>query len=492
MLFHSGIFIFGFLPVVLLLAAALCRLQDRRWLHLWLLASSLFFYSWWNITYLPLIIISAAVNYYIGVRLIERQEKRLLITGVALNLLLLGYFKYAGFLVLNINGITGAGLDIPEIILPLGISFFVFQKIAFLADCYTGKVTRTPSPLSFGVFVTFFPQLISGPIVHQADIMPQLTRKNLITAQTVAAGLVLFTLGLFKKVFIADNLALYTDPLFATAETRPLAMIEAWTAMLAYSFQIYFDFSGYCDMALGLAKMFGIRLPLNFFSPYKSASLIEFWRRWHITLSRFLRDYLYIPLGGNRRGEARRIGNLILTMLLGGLWHGAAWTFVFWGCLHGIYLCINHLWRKWQNAPHIPRVLAMALTFLAVSFAWIFFRATSVETALSISTALISFNGSLMPAGADSALRMLFSPQMANLAFPVLITCGVIAFFMPNTMEIMRKTRPYIGISPVAPVKTIFTWKPGLATGLIIGTLLALSLMKVLYEPSKVFLYFQF
>lgn len=495
MLFNSATFIFGFLPVVLLGSLVLSRLPNRICLHLWLFVSSLFFYAWWNPAYLPLILGSIAFNYIVGKRLLEKPDRRLLALGIGANLLLLGYFKYTGFLIENANAVFSTALPAPDIILPLGISFFTFQKIAFLVDCHRKKIAGALNLLNFGLFVSFFPQLISGPIVHHAEMMPQFNRQKAIGGETVAAGLSLFALGLFKKIFIADSLGLYATTLFGVAETRELAASEAWIAMLAYTFQIYFDFSGYSDMALGLGKMLGIRLPLNFFSPYKAASIIDFWRRWHMTLSRFLRDYLYIPLGGNRKGQARRYLNLMITMLLGGLWHGASWTFVIWGGLHGAYLAINHMWQSFSS-KRLPSIAAHMLTFFAVAVAWIFFRAPDERTAFAMIRSLFSFGG-LDPYQAfftaQSPLRQSFSASDANLALPLVLVCALICAFAPNSVEIMRKSKPFFGMGRgVRLEKSGLVWSPGLKWGILAGGVFGICLLKVLYEPSNVFLYFQF
>ena len=259
--------------------------------------------------------------------------------GIGLNLGLLAWFKYANFLAASINNLAGTSLSFGDIVLPLAISFFTFQQIAFLVDAYRGLADE-PNIGRYGLFVTFFPQLIAGPIVHHAEILPQYAQRDSIRlkADNLSIGLTIFAVGLFKKVVFADSMGAYADTVFqAAALGDTVSFVSAWAAAAAFSLEIYFDFSGYTDMAIGIARMFGVRLPLNFDSPYKSTSIIDFWRRWHITLSRFLRDYLYYPLGGNRNGTGRRYGNLMVVMLLGGLWHGAAWTFVFWGALHGLF-----------------------------------------------------------------------------------------------------------------------------------------------------------
>src|SRR6266403_2077476 len=386
MLFSSYTFLFQFLPATVLAFAAARRHSPRAGIMV-LAGASLFFYGAWRPVYLLLLIASIAVNFALGLRMEDPLRRRAIGSlGVALNLAGLCYFKYTNFIFDSLNVLTGAPLPFVNIVLPLGISFFTFQQIAYLVDVMRGaKVER--DIVSYTLFVSFFPHLIAGPLVHHAEMIPQFKRgRSGRSAVLAARGLAIFAAGLFKKVVIADNLAQFVSPVFAHLDAGGgVTTSWAWLATLAYSLQIYFDFSGYSDMAIGLALLFGIRLPVNFRSPYRATSIIEFWRRWHITLSRLLREYLYIPLGGNRLGEQRRYVNLLVTMLLGGLWHGAGWNFVIWGGLHGIYLCINHLWRGWRGDPALAsaaamnsmatRIVSWAVTFFAVVIAWVFFRA---------------------------------------------------------------------------------------------------------------------
>ncbi len=407
MLFNSYGFIFLYLPVVLLGFFRL-GLINHAWAAGWLALASLFFYGFWNPAYIGLLLGSIACNYSFGlwiskadVQHKERRKKQLLIVAISANLLLLGYYKYTNFFIGSINSVADTQWGLGEIILPLGISFFTFTQIAFLVDAYQGKV-KEYNFIHYTLFVTFFPHLIAGPVLHHKEMMPQFahTATYRIDWNNVASGLMLFTLGLCKKTLLADALAPYVRGVFNGVQHSLAVGIlptayEAWTGALAYTLQIYFDFSGYTDMALGIALMFGIRLPINFNSPYKATSIIEFWRRWHMTLSRFLRDYLYIPLGGNRHGKLRRYLNLIATMLLGGLWHGAGWTFVLWGALHGAYLTINHLWRevfpewlsRWMPS-WLASLAGTTLTFIAVVSAWVLFRSNDLAQALSILKAM--------------------------------------------------------------------------------------------------------
>jgi len=309
------------------------------------------------------------------------SRKTLLAFGIVLNLLLLGYFKYADFFITNINTAVGTNLPLLNLLLPLAISFFTFQQIAYLVDSYKNE-TKEYDFLNYALFVTFFPQLIAGPIVHHKEMMPQFANvKNKVkNYKNIAIGLFIFSIGLFKKVVIADTFAVWATAGFDTATT--LNLFEAWATSLSYTFQLYFDFSGYTDMAIGAALLFNIKLPINFNSPYKATNIQDFWRRWHITLSRFLRDYVYIPLGGNRKGEFRTYNNLLSTFLIGGLWHGAGWTFVFWGFLHGAAIVIHRAWSK--LGFKIWSWLAWLITFNFVNIAWVFFRAKEWEDAAKV------------------------------------------------------------------------------------------------------------
>lgn len=394
MLFNSYPFILLFLPAVL---AGYFWLGRRGNLApvIWLALASLAFYATGNWQFVALLLASIGFNYGVGwlliaAQLLPSQRRAALVLGVAGDLLVLGIFKYAGFAADNINALTGTHLAV-HILLPVGISFYTFTQIAFLVDAWRGQVAAYALP-HYALFVTYFPHLIAGPILHHKDMIPQFEQEKTRhpDAHLLLCGIIIFAIGLFKKTCLADGI----QPLVALAfEARSPGFDQAWLGALAYTFQLYFDFSGYSDMAIGISLMFGIFLPVNFNSPYKATSIVDFWRRWHMTLSQFLRDYLYIPLGGNRRGRVLRYVNLMITMLLGGLWHGAAWTFVAWGVLHGAYLCINHAFNA--LVPSVPTLLAgpvrvagIVLTFLAVVIAWVFFRAESVASALRVLDAM--------------------------------------------------------------------------------------------------------
>lgn len=387
MLFNSYVFIFVFLPITLIVYFYFNYKGFTRLSKLFLVFASLFFYSWWDVAYLPLIIGSLTFNYFVGGKLSSNQafphftKKQILIFGIVCNLGLLGYFKYADFFIENISYLLNTDFSFLNLALPLAISFFTFQQIAYLVDSYRGE-TKEYDFLNYALFVSFFPQLIAGPIVHHKEMMPQFAnlKNNLFSHKNFSTGFYLFTLGLFKKVVIADSFAPWATNGFDVAEE--LNMLEAWATSLSYTFQLYFDFSGYTDMALGVALLFNIKLPENFDSPYKSLSIQEFWRRWHITLSRFLKDYIYIPLGGNRHGEFNTYKNLMITFLIGGLWHGAGWTFIFWGFLHGMALVLNRAWNRYDLKMN--SFLAWFLTFNFVSIAWVFFRAKTWDDASKV------------------------------------------------------------------------------------------------------------
>lgn len=502
MLFNSYAFVFAFLPATLVIFLLLGASSRHRLATAWLVVASLFFYGWWNPTYLLLIIASMVVNFRLGSALADATGHRgrlLLSLGIGANIALLGYYKYANFAVDNINLFLTHNIDLPHIVLPLAISFFTFQQIAYLVDAYRGEV-REVSFLNYSLFVTFFPQLIAGPIVHHKEMMPQFVDGfSRFRQSNLAIGLTIFTLGLFKKVVIADGIAEFSTPVFkAAAAGTPLTMLEAWFGALAYTFQLYFDFSGYSDMAIGLARLFGIRLPLNFFSPYKSHNIIQFWRRWHITLSRFLRDYLYIPLGGNRKGPLQRQLNLMTTMLLGGLWHGAGWTYVIWGGLHGVYLVGNHLWQRVCGTYPVlnrllPRWVAYPLTFIAVVFAWVFFRAEDLGSALLISKAMFGLGSALPVVDISANWRdVLFANDLFRKPEAVLnwfIVCGFITWLLPNTQQLMAAYRPVIELHHRRSIIRLM-WRPTISWAIVIS-LLALWALQSMNRISE-FLYFQF
>nr|WP_246329480.1 MBOAT family protein [Chthonobacter rhizosphaerae] len=451
---------------------------------LWLTVASIVFYSWWEPSHLPVLLGTVVGNYWLGETLragsgTGKAGGRLMLgLGVAANLAVLGLFKYSAFFVNEVTSLGGIDYTMRAFVLPLGISFYTFQQIAYLVDCAQKKAAAS-SFTEYLLFVAFFPQLIAGPIVHHGDVLPQFRTilEDRVNAANFARGLSFFVIGLFKKVVIADDMAVRADLLFADPTAMAGAgFLDAWTGVLAYTLQLYFDFSGYSDMAIGLALMCGIRIPYNFDSPYKATSIIDFWRRWHMTLSRFLRDYLYIPLGGNRKGPIRRYMNLFLTMLLGGFWHGANWTFLIWGTLHGTYLIINHGWMAlrerlgltWDDDALLPKLAARSITLVAVMIAWVFFRATSVGDAMDILTGMAGLNG----------LGTLRGSLLVGIALMAA------AWVLPNSQEIVD------GVAKASGRLSSLRWQPSpvWAAALAACFLLAVSQM----TNVSAFIYFQF
>ena len=408
----------------------------------------------------------------------------LLTIAIALNLFVLGYFKYFNFFISNIAGLGLFSANTINVILPIGISFYTFTQIAYLVDARMGKVSDT-SISRYMLFVTYFPHLIAGPILHHSEMIPQF-KKYAFNSSFISVGLTTFVIGLTKKVVLADSLAQYANILFANPVTT---MAEAWLGSVAYSLQIYFDFSGYTDMAIGISYLFGVRLPINFDSPYKATSIIDFWRRWHISLSRFLRDYLYIPLGGNRRGPARRYSNLMTTMLIGGLWHGAGWTFIIWGGLHGAYLMLNNLWIAIAHRIGLSRksglltAIGFVLTFLAVNVAWVFFRAESFNTAFAVIGSMVGRNGLVPAGGVDSLLH--YSGLTAVYVVAALLC---VCWLFPNTHEIMGAHSADLQES--VKHKSRIRWEPNLAWAIYIGALAFICISMI--GKDSPFLYFQF
>ena len=400
MLFNSYEFLLLYLPITLIVYYQLAKRISSSTAKIFLIFSSICFYSYWDVRNLPILLTSIFVNYLFGHFLSRNRSKTVLVLGIAFNLLFLGYFKYTDFVLQNINSLVDTDFELQSIVLPLGVSFFTFTQTAYLVDVYRGE-TEEYTKSDYLLFVTIFPHLIAGPILYHKDMIPQFSVADnyKINYKNLTYGIVWFTIGLFKKVIIADKLAVWANQVFNNSNslmfvgTNNLTMLDAWGGSLAYSLQLYFDFSGYSEMAIGLGLLFNYNLPLNFNLPYRATSIIDFWRRWHMTLSAFLKNYLYIPLGGNRNGNHMR--NILITMFLGGLWHGAGWTFIFWGVLHGTFICINHLWRKTRIV--LPQFLCWLLTFNAVNIAWVFFRANSFESAMNIVKTMFDINRFVVP-----------------------------------------------------------------------------------------------
>ncbi|MEM6333118.1 MAG: MBOAT family protein [Planctomycetota bacterium] len=504
MLFNSYLMICVFLPVVVAGYYAFKRYELVVPAKLWLIAASFTFYAAWKPSFLLILWGSIAFNYLLGRVMTGLSEDRdasrrwLFAFGTTANLGLLFYFKYTNFFVGEVNRWFAIDWANDPIILPLAISFFTFQQIAYLADINAGKLGKS-SLVDYMLFVSFFPQLVAGPIVHHRQVMPQFDGAFLSRRfrENVSVGLTIFAVGLFKKVMLADNLEPTATRVFDAADGgAAVPVLDAWIGLLSYSFQIYFDFSGYSDMAIGLALLFGVRLPLNFNSPYKAANISDFWRRWHITLSVFLRDYLYIPLGGNRRGEMRRSLNLLLTMLIGGLWHGAGWNFIIWGGLHGVYLTIHHQFSKWVGADRkatgvgVGRVLGVLVTFAAATLAWVFFRAVTLDGALAVLSGVVGTTAAGL------------GELPAAWALVWLILGALVVWGMPNTQQ-------WVGYSPDPTQRpggvglagegatsasggavALPAWRASVGMACVVGAMFALAFTQ-LARPA-VFIYFQF
>jgi alginate O-acetyltransferase complex protein AlgI len=509
MLFNSYIFLFAFLPLALILFFACSRIHANAG-RAFLVASSFVFYGWWNWSVVAVLAASVAFNYAISL-LIEATRRRpawsllAIWAGISGNLLALGYYKYLSVMVAALVGAGIAEGPAPHILLPLGISFFTFTQIGYLVDCYD-DTARERGPLNYLLFVTFFPHLIAGPILHHREVMPQFARAETYrpNAENIAAGLSIFVLGLLKKVILADPLSAAAAPGFSHPEA--LGLLAAWGAALSYSLQLYFDFSGYSDMAIGLARMFNIRFPANFNSPYKAASIIEYWQRWHMSLTRFLNLYLYNPialrmtrrrLAGGRKASKAAYATLagfgemvawptMATMALAGVWHGAGLQFLIFGLLHGVYLCVNHAWRIWRPQPHdrAPGRLALvrnvALTYLCVLVGAIFFRANSSGQAVELLGSMIGLHGLVHAVLAPGELARVL------LRFAALYA---IVWLMPNTQQIMRACEPVIGNIAPGPMAWL-AWRPSPRWSMLIGAGAALALLGI--GGTSEFLYFQF
>lgn len=444
LIFNSYEFLFAFLPVVWVVYMFLSRFSFLRLGVYWLVFSSLFFYSWWNPVYLPLIVLSMAVNYSLG-WLLGRTSSRsagkiLLIFGISLNLAGLGYFKYYDFFISNINLLFDSSIPLLHLALPLAISFFTFQQIAYIVDAYR-KETVEYGFFKYALFVSFFPQLIAGPIVHHREILGQFTSENRkLNYQNLSMGLFIFGIGLFKKVVLADYFAVWASAGFD--QMVELSFIEAWVTSLSYTLQLYFDFSGYTDMAIGAALLFNIKLPLNFNSPYKAVNIQDFWKRWHMTLTRFLTQYLYIPLGGNRKGKIRTYLNLFLVFFLSGLWHGAGWTFLIWGTLHGLASMVNRLWQ--EAGFKMNKYLSWFITFQFINIAWVFFRANSWDDAIKVLKGMVDFTSVHLPTGEWlNSLELVTATGGSLPSIIFFLFAGILGtLFFRNSTQLMKDFKP--------------------------------------------------
>lgn len=528
MLFNSLQFIFIFLPAVLIGVLIVGRHIYPNAGAAFLAISSIVFYSVWNYHFLWLLCASICFN-FLGAKKLssalsqsDRRARILLIALLLANITLLAYFKYLNFFASTLASALNVPYKRRDITLPIGISFFTFTQIAYLVDIYKRKAS-TAGVSQYALFVTYFPHLIAGPILHHQQMIPQFSRPSTFTlnSKNLAAGFSIFVLALAKKLFLADRFAVFASPVFEAAESGAhLTLVEAWVGALSYTLQLYFDFSAYSEMALGLSLMLNIRLPLNFQSPYKSANIIEFWRRWHMTLSAFLRDYVYIPLGGNRKGSFRRYVNLMATMLVGGLWHGAGWTFVFWGGLHGAYLGLNHTWRNLSIRLNIETrsraytIFSRALTFVAVVFAWVFFRAQSFKGAMAMIRGMSWQNGVSLGLSQEAAFHGLATraPQLgikfaglmpetnADLGSALtLLAAGLaIVWLCPSIPDLFARFDPSwdqlhereAGMRGAPPAR--FEWRLLPASAFVVGALFFFCVANLLVGRSTEFLYFQF
>ncbi|TKC17012.1 MBOAT family O-acyltransferase [Robertmurraya kyonggiensis] len=455
MLFNSFIFIFVFLPIVFCGYYILNYFKKYKWSVYWLILGSLFFYGFFEPKYLILISISILTNFGIGTfinRTVNQSTKKSLLTlGLVFNISLLGYYKYTDFFITNINNAFGTQFDLLYLILPLGLSFITFQKIAYLVDVYKGEA-KEYSLSTFALFATFFPQLIAGPIVHHKEVIPQFedSKNKKINIDNISKGIFIFLIGLTKKVAIADTVAIWANDGFANYQN--LTFVESWVTSLSYTTQLYFDFSGYCDMAIGLALLFNVKLPVNFFSPYKARNIQEFWKRWHMTLNRFLTQYVYFPLGGSRNGPVRTYFNIFVVFFISGFWHGAGWTFIIWGILHGLASICVRLWGKLNI--RLPYLVSWFITFQFVNIAWVYFRATSVEQANSIIVKMFHLNQSELVDLFSFPLRNLVQSAAVKIHFvpfdfyatlnnpkiivPSLVVLLILTFFFRNSIQLLE------------------------------------------------------
>jgi D-alanyl-lipoteichoic acid acyltransferase DltB (MBOAT superfamily) len=514
MLFSSWQFIFLFLPATLA-GFFLIPTQPTWPRKIWLLAASLFFYGYWKIEYIPLLLISIGGNYAVAELITRHRQHRAatvaIIIGVSLNLLLLGYYKYTNFILHALGRVAHHEFGRLDIILPLAISFFTFTQIGYIVDVYRNQSLHYRF-LDYALFVVFFPHLIAGPIVRHWEIIPQFAQRALkVNRADMGAGLALFLIGLYKKVLLADSLSGYVGIVYgAAASGTAISWFDGWLGTLAYALQIYFDFSGYSDMAIGLARMFGIKFPINFHSPYQATSINEFWSRWHITLTRFLREYLYFPLGGNRCGPWRHAVNIMITMLLSGLWHGAGWTFVIWGGLHGSYLVVAHQWhrfkkwRGWRLEHWSYRLPAVALTFVAVLVAWVFFRSPNLPTARRVLATMSGAQGVTMsdqvtnpakiPGRWWAAMGVKFVPKTFEVehytqVIELVIITLIIALCFPNAQQLLAAYEP--ALEPTQR-RGWFRLQLGWSSGLFLGGTLFWVVRSFYVAAPSPFLYFNF
>lgn len=480
MLFNSYVFILVFFPIVFAGYYLLLKLKNKKIAKIFFVIANLYFYSYWNIKYLPIILSSIAVNFTLATLLNRIRDialKRTVLTlGILFNIGLLGYYKYYDFFMTNINTVFGTNISLLYLALPLAISFFTFQQIAYLVDTFR-EGTKEYTLLDYAFFVTFFPHLIAGPIVHHREIIDQLRdgTNYKIKWNNIGSGLYIFSIGLFKKVIIADTLAGWANTGYGNL--AHLTFFDSWVTTLAYTFQLYFDFSGYCDMAIGLGLFFNIKLPMNFNSPYKSLDIQDFWRRWHMTLGRFFTHYLYIPLGGSRKGNVRTYVNLFIIFFVSGIWHGAGWTFVIWGIMHGVASVIYRFWKTFNI--ELPKIAAWFITFLFVHIAWVFFRSPDLTTAKLMLTKMFSLQAFHFPAG----LTALFNERLSTHFIP-----GV--YYFNLKMVLLFVLMFGIVLFAKNSIERLNTFKPSYRMAVFVSLIAVISLL-YLNRVSE-FLYFKF
>mgnify|MGYP003638820945 CR=1 FL=1 len=541
MLFHSFEFIFGFLVLVVLGFAVISKYAPSIWSLVFMVVASLIFYGWWDWNLLWVLVFSVVVNYVFGCVLERRKAKWLLVAGIMFNVLLLGWYKYAVFFSGALSDLIGVDFAITGIVLPLAISFFTFQQIAYLVDVHSG-LDFERSFVRYALFVVFFPQLIAGPIVHHADVLPQFNdrQKFRVTLENLGIGLTIFSIGLFKKIVIADSIGIYPDLVFEqVALGSEVSFLAAWVASLSFLLQVYFDFSGYSDMAIGLARMFGIVLPQNFNSPLKARSIIDFWQRWHITLTHFLNSYVFNTL--MFREIRRRIAHnlpvtpkamrqpavfirsfcipAMITMFLIGVWHGAGYQFFVFGLVNGFTLVVNHAWKnitrayKWKvfYENRTANIVGLVLTIITINFTFVIFRAQNMDVTLAFFESMIGMNGLVLPqsyaslfaglAGLPALLGIQFGVGTDANIYPTLLDLMAIVFFyvfvvtLPNTQEIMREWNPVLDFNKATTSERIiqlFQWKPGIMHGVAMSVIFLAGLAYIVRRDSNAFIYFQF
>lgn len=522
MLFNSYPFILAFLPATLIIFLYLSREGKSHHIVTWLIFMSCLFYAWWSLKYLILMLASILINYCLSVKIIKTREsnrsssKYFLWGGVAFNISLIVFFKYIDFIINCVNVFFRFQLNTLGITLPLAISFFTFQQIAFLVDAYQSKISAVDIKKYF-LFIVFFPQLIAGPIVHYNDIVYQFSKKTFgKNTKNITIGLTIFSLGLFKKVALADTCAPIANSVFHLASIGEAPTFwEAWIGAIFYSMQLYFDFSGYSDMAIGLARLFGIILPINFNSPYKSKNIIDFWRRWHITLSEFLKNYIYVPMGGNRFGILNQFKNILITMLIGGVWHGAGFNFILWGALHGFYLVINHSWRRvacvlldneWRDSK-IYKYCSHFITLICVIVAWVLFRANEFSTAIKMYSSMFFLEGIPLPTRLESfsfitqfkdrfsffSFGNVFPHQLFEIrdSIVLMLLLIIVLLAFPSTIDLMKNYRPVLSSKYfINKNKLAFYWQPTQIWAFALAIISIVSLC-LLSKPSE-FLYYKF